>query len=163
MRISDWSRRVLFRSGHRAATRSQGRGAAPARADAPELHGRSQPGQSFRELCRAPADTRPRCTRCRRRCRPQSIGTNDMRRLARPIAALPALFLASPALAVDTSFHTYDGFAETVDAFRLVSMIFGDPRYETLVMIVATVGIGLGAIIASVRGTGMGQIGRAHV
>jgi hypothetical protein len=35
-------------------------------------------------------------------------------------------------------------------------MIFGDPRYETLVMIVATVGIGLGAIIASVRGTGMG-------
>jgi hypothetical protein len=56
-------------------------------------------------------------------------------------------------LAVDTSFHTYDGFAETVDAFRLVSMIFGDPRYETLVMIVATVGIGLGAIIASVRGT----------
>src|SRR3546814_5311258 len=81
-----------------------------------------------------------------------------MRRLARPIAALPALFLASPALAVDTSFHTYDGFAETVDAFRLVSMIFGDPRYETLVMIVATVGIGLGAIIASVRGTGMGLV-----
>src|SRR3546814_17883466 len=37
-------------------------------------------------------------------------------------------------------------------------MIFGDPRYETLVMIVATVGIGLGAIIASVRGTGMGLV-----
>src|SRR3546814_6172469 len=51
-----------------------------------------------------------------------------------------------------------DLFAETVDAFRLVSMIFGDPRYETLVMIVATVGIGLGAIIASVRGTGMGLV-----
>ncbi|WCP12049.1 hypothetical protein sphantq_00446 [Sphingobium sp. AntQ-1] len=81
-----------------------------------------------------------------------------MRRLPRLLAALPALFLASPALAVDTSFHTYDGFAETVEAFRLVSMIFGDPRYETLVMIVATVGIGLGAIIASVRGTGMGLV-----
>ena len=81
-----------------------------------------------------------------------------MRRLARLFAALPALLLATPALAVDTSFHTYDGFAETVDAFRLVSMIFGDPRYETLVMIVATVGIGLGAIIASVRGTGMGLV-----
>ena len=81
-----------------------------------------------------------------------------MRPLARLLAALPALFLASPALAVDTSFHTYDGFAETVDAFRMVSMIFGDPRYETLVMIVATVGIGLGAILASVRGTGMGLV-----
>src|SRR3546814_6937464 len=79
MRISDWSSDVCSSDlrqeqeclpdadivqGHRAATRSQGRGAAPARADAPELHGRSQPGQSFRELCRAPADTRPRCTRC---------------------------------------------------------------------------------------------------
>src|SRR3546814_4404173 len=136
MRISDWSRRVLFRSGHRAATRSQGRGAAPARADAPELHGRSQPGQSFRELCRAPADTRPRCTRCRRRCRPQSIGTNDMRRLARPIASLPALFLASPEMAVDTSLHNDDGFAETVDAFRIVTMNLGDNRYATLEMMI---------------------------
>ncbi|EJL33111.1 conjugal transfer protein TraG N-terminal domain-containing protein [Novosphingobium sp. AP12] len=81
-----------------------------------------------------------------------------MRQLVKLSAALPALLLASPALAVDTSFHTYDGFAETVEAFRLVSMIFGDPRYETLVMIVATVGIGLGAIIASVRGTGMGLV-----
>ena len=81
-----------------------------------------------------------------------------MRRLPRLLAALPTLFLASPALAVDTSFHVYDGFAETVDAFRLVSMIFGDPRYETLVMIVATVGIGLGAIIASIRGSGMGLV-----
>ena len=70
-----------------------------------------------------------------------------MRLLARLFAALPALLLATPALAVDTSFHTYDGFAETVDAFRLVSMIFSDPRYETLVMIVATVGIGLGCLL----------------
>src|SRR3546814_16680709 len=81
-----------------------------------------------------------------------------MRRLALPIAALSALFLASPALAVDTSFHTYGGFAETVDAFRFVSMIFGDPRYEKQVVIVAKVGIGFGAIIASVRGTGMGLV-----
>lgn len=81
-----------------------------------------------------------------------------MRRLLRLLAFLPALFAATPALAVDSSFHTYDGFAETVDAFRLVSMIFADPRYETLVLIVATVGIGLGAIIASVRGSGMGLV-----
>lgn len=81
-----------------------------------------------------------------------------MRLLHKLVLALPALLIASPAMAVDTSFHTYDGFAETVEAFRLVSMIFGDPRYETLVMIVATVGIGLGAIIASVRGTGMGLV-----
>jgi conjugal transfer mating pair stabilization protein TraG len=74
------------------------------------------------------------------------------------IAATIASLAALPALAIDTSFHTYDGFAETVDAFRLVSMIFGDARYETLVLIVATVGIGLGAILASVRGSGMGLV-----
>lgn len=59
---------------------------------------------------------------------------------------------------METSFHTYNGFQETVDAFRLVSMIFGDPRYETLVLIVATVGIGLGALLASVRGSGIGLV-----
>jgi conjugal transfer mating pair stabilization protein TraG len=59
---------------------------------------------------------------------------------------------------METSFYTYDGFAETVDAFRLVSMIFADPRYETLVMIIAVVGIALGAVIASVRGSGMGIV-----
>src|SRR3546814_17029497 len=52
---------------------------------------------------------------------------------------------------------TYDGFNETVDAFRLVSMIFADPRYETLVLIVAVAGIALGALLASVRGNGMGS------
>jgi conjugal transfer mating pair stabilization protein TraG len=81
-----------------------------------------------------------------------------MRRWPAPLLVLPLILVGSPALAVETSFHTYDGFAETVEACRLVSMIFGDPRYETLVMIVATVGIGLGAIIASVRGSGMGIV-----
>jgi len=81
-----------------------------------------------------------------------------MRRAVRAIAGLIAIFATSPAWALEASFHTYDGFAETVDAFRLVSMIFADPRYETLVLIVATVGIGLGAIIASIRGTGMGLV-----
>jgi|GEM_PF-6719784 hypothetical protein len=37
-------------------------------------------------------------------------------------------------------------------------MIFGDPRYETLVLIIATAGIVLGAVIASVRGSGMGLV-----
>ncbi|WP_447725656.1 conjugal transfer protein TraG N-terminal domain-containing protein [Sphingomonas koreensis] len=81
-----------------------------------------------------------------------------MRRLLQPAATAAALCVASPALAVDTSFHTYDGFAETVDAFRLVSMIFSDPRYETLVLIVASVGIALGALLASVRGSGLGLV-----
>lgn len=81
-----------------------------------------------------------------------------MRLALRALAALTLGLAASPALAVDTSFYTYDGFAETVDAFRLVSMIFADPRYETLVMIIAVVGIALGAVIASVRGQGMGLV-----
>ncbi|MFA7585795.1 MAG: conjugal transfer protein TraG N-terminal domain-containing protein [Novosphingobium sp.] len=74
------------------------------------------------------------------------------------LSALALSLIATPALAVDTSFYTYDGFAETVDAFRLVSMIFADPRYETLVVIIAVVGIALGAVIASVRGQGMGLV-----
>ena len=82
-----------------------------------------------------------------------------MIRILRALSVLIALFAATPALAIDTSFHTYDGFAETVDAFRLVSMIFGDPRYETLVLIVAVVGIGLGVLLASIRGSGMGLVG----
>lgn len=81
-----------------------------------------------------------------------------MRLSLRILPALVLAFAATPAFAVDTSFYTYDGFAETVDAFRLVSMIFADPRYETLVMIVAVVGIALGAVIASIRGQGMGLV-----
>ncbi|MBL9065578.1 MAG: conjugal transfer protein TraG N-terminal domain-containing protein [Sphingopyxis sp.] len=73
--------------------------------------------------------------------------------LAAAFALVPA-----PALALETSFHTYDGFNETVDAFRLVSMIFADPRYETLVVIIAVAGIALGALLASVRGNGMGIV-----
>jgi conjugal transfer mating pair stabilization protein TraG len=72
------------------------------------------------------------------------------------LAALPLAFMASPALAIDASFHTYDGFAETVDAFRLVSLILADPRYETLVLIIAVAGVALGAMLASFRGQGMG-------
>ena len=41
-----------------------------------------------------------------------------MTRLVRSLLALFAVFAATPAMAIDTSFHTYDGFAETVDAFR---------------------------------------------
>ena len=46
-----------------------------------------------------------------------------MIRILRALSVLIALFVATPALAIDTSFHTYDGFAETVDAFRLVSLL----------------------------------------
>ncbi|WP_454882976.1 conjugal transfer protein TraG N-terminal domain-containing protein [Sphingomonas oryzagri] len=80
----------------------------------------------------------------------------------RPLRTLLALgataLFASPALAIDTSFYTYDGFAETVDAFHLVALIFADPRYETLVVIIATAGITLGAALASIRGSGMGVV-----
>ncbi|PZU12138.1 MAG: conjugal transfer protein TraG [Sphingobium sp.] len=81
-----------------------------------------------------------------------------MRLVVRLVAVLTSLAIAEPALALEASFHSYDGFAETVDAFRLVSMIFADPRYETLVLIVAVVGMALGAVLAMVRGTGMGLV-----
>lgn len=81
-----------------------------------------------------------------------------MRRLVNAFAALGSVVMATPALAIDASFHTYGGFFETVDAFQTVAMIFADPRYETLVLIIATVGIALGALLASVRGSGMGLV-----
>jgi conjugal transfer mating pair stabilization protein TraG len=81
-----------------------------------------------------------------------------MRLVVRLSATLAGLTITEPALALEASFHSYDGFAETVDAFRLVSMIFADPRYETLVLIVAVVGMALGAVLAMVRGTGMGLV-----
>ncbi|MEN2790187.1 conjugal transfer protein TraG N-terminal domain-containing protein [Sphingomonas oligophenolica] len=81
-----------------------------------------------------------------------------MRRILRAAVTVAALLVASPAFAVDTSFYTYDGFAETVDAFRLVAMIFADPRYETLVVVIATVGIAVGATLTAIRGQGMGLV-----
>ena len=81
-----------------------------------------------------------------------------MRRILRAVVTVAALLAASPAFAVDTSFYTYDGFAETVDAFRLVAMIFADPRYETLVVVIATVGIAVGATLTAIRGQGMGLV-----
>ena len=82
-----------------------------------------------------------------------------MRRLVRALSALPFLLSSTPSSALESSFHTYDGFAETVDAFSLVSMIFGDPRFETLVLICAVVGLALGVVLASIRGQGMGLVG----
>jgi conjugal transfer mating pair stabilization protein TraG len=76
----------------------------------------------------------------------------------RAVLAVAAAMLASPAFAIDTSFYTYGGFSETVDAFQLVAMIFADPRYETLVVVIATAGIALGAMLASIRGQGMGLV-----
>lgn len=81
-----------------------------------------------------------------------------VRPLLRLAFAVVTLGASSPAFAIDTSFYTYDGFAETVDAFRLVALIFADPRYETLVVVIATAGIALGALLASVRGQGMGLV-----
>lgn len=73
------------------------------------------------------------------------------------VALIIGLALSSaPAFALEASFHTYAGFAETVDAFHLVSLIFSDPRYETLVLICATAGIAIGVVLASIRGQGMG-------
>jgi len=84
--------------------------------------------------------------------------TPAMRTIFKVALAFVGLVAATPALAIDASFHTWDGFSETVDAFRLIAMIFGDRRYETLVVIIAVVGIGFGSVLAAVRGQGMGLV-----
>jgi conjugal transfer mating pair stabilization protein TraG len=81
-----------------------------------------------------------------------------MRSFLRLLIILAGSLVATPALAIDSSYYTWDGFSETVDAFHLIAMIFGDPRYETLVVIIAVAGIAFGAVIASIRGSGMGLV-----
>ncbi|MFT4057416.1 MAG: hypothetical protein QM681_23130, partial [Novosphingobium sp.] len=81
-----------------------------------------------------------------------------MRLAIRTIIVALGSLAATPALAIDASYHTWDGFSETVDAFHLIAMIFGDPRYETLVVIIAVAGIAIGAVLASIRGSGMGLV-----
>ncbi|WP_342250354.1 conjugal transfer protein TraG N-terminal domain-containing protein [Sphingomonas sp. OTU376] len=81
-----------------------------------------------------------------------------MRSSRAALLGVPALLAPLPAQAVEASYHTYNGFQQTVDAFRTVSLIFADPRYGTLVLIMATVGIAIGAVLASVRGSGIGLV-----
>jgi conjugal transfer mating pair stabilization protein TraG len=48
-----------------------------------------------------------------------------MRRFIRLLLTLVGFLSATPALAIDASYHTWDGFSETVDAFHLIAMILG--------------------------------------
>src|SRR3546814_11358251 len=91
---------------------------------------------------------------------PPPHGSSEMmiRRLIRVALALAMVGAATPAFAIHASFYTYDGFAETDDAFRLVPIIFADPRYETLVIVIATVAISLAQLLESIRGHGMGLV-----
>jgi conjugal transfer mating pair stabilization protein TraG len=81
-----------------------------------------------------------------------------LRKLFRAGLAVVASLFATPAFAIDASYHTWDGFSETIDAFHLIALIFNDPRYETLVVIIAAAGIAIGAVLAGVRGSGMGMV-----
>src|SRR3546814_4085540 len=86
--------------------------AGAARADAPVLYGVAEPGEPIGKLRRARSPARPRRARRRRRRRqPQSLTAMRVSSLSALAAALVAL-LPAPALALETSFHTYDGFNE---------------------------------------------------
>lgn len=82
----------------------------------------------------------------------------DLRRALCLLVSFMFAAATTPAMALETSFHTYDGFSETVSAFRLVSTIFSDPRYGTLVVIIAVAGMAIGAALAAIRGSGMGIV-----
>ncbi|MDB5582552.1 MAG: transfer and pilus assembly protein TraG [Bradyrhizobium sp.] len=59
---------------------------------------------------------------------PPADGAESMHRLLPDALDLVATVIATSPLALEPSFHAYDGLAEAVEAFRLVSMIFADTR-----------------------------------
>ena len=75
--------------------------------------------------------------------------------ISKALLAAAALAAAAPAAAIDTSYYVYNGFDEAVSAFTFIGLIFADPRYRTMVVIVATIGIAFGSMMAMVRGGGM--------
>src|SRR3546814_19718037 len=104
--------------------------AGAARADAPVLYGVAEPGEPIGKLRRARSPARPRRARRRRRRRqPQSLTAMRVSSLSALAAALVAL-LPAPALAPETSSHTYAGLHATVNAFRPFPKLFAHPRTQ---------------------------------
>ena len=67
-------------------------------------------------------------------------------------AALLLMLVAGPALALDTDFYTYNGFSETVGAFRRLSLILSDNNFLIFAGIFALVGIVFGALATGYKG-----------
>lgn len=76
----------------------------------------------------------------------------------RILLALLALTVPFAASAMDLDFYTYNGFEETVDAFKRLALIFSDIKYQLLVFIFAVGGIVFIAFSSGTKALGGEQI-----
>lgn len=75
-----------------------------------------------------------------------------MRRLNWVVALLLLLTLPAQAFALDMDFYTYDGFSETVNAFKRVSLVFANNEYTTLFFVAVVFGLLFGGMFTYARG-----------
>ncbi|MFP3340105.1 hypothetical protein R0J91_19160, partial [Micrococcus sp. SIMBA_131] len=69
-----------------------------------------------------------------------------MRRWNWGVAFLLLLTLRAQACALDMDFYTYDGFSETVNAFKRVSLVFANNEYTTLFFVAVVFGLLFGGM-----------------
>lgn len=75
-----------------------------------------------------------------------------MRRLLLLAALIVAASLPSAAFALDMDFYTYDGFTETVNAFKRISLVFANNEYTTLFAVAVVLGLLLGGLFTVGKG-----------
>lgn len=72
-------------------------------------------------------------------------------RMKMPLAVC-LMLIAGPALALDTDFYTYNGFSETVAAFRRLALMLSDNRFLVFAAIFAIAGVLFGALATGYKG-----------
>lgn len=75
-----------------------------------------------------------------------------MKRILPLLALMFAVALPSTALALDMDFYTYDGFTETVNAFKRISLVFANNQYTTLFAVAVVLGLLLGGLFTVGKG-----------
>lgn len=72
-------------------------------------------------------------------------------RLKMPLAVC-LMLIAGPALALETDFYTYNGFSETVAAFRRLALMLSDNRFLVFAAIFAIAGVVFGGLATGYKG-----------
>jgi len=72
-------------------------------------------------------------------------------RLKMPLAVC-LMLIAGPALALETDFYTYNGFSETVAAFRRLALMLSDNRFLVFAAIFAVAGVIFGTLAQAYKG-----------
>lgn len=77
---------------------------------------------------------------------------------AKIAVAMLCLMVAGPAAAVDMDFYTYNGFSETVAAFRRLSLMMSDNAFLVFAAVFAIAGVSFGALSTGFKGMSGEQV-----